>query len=78
MVERIIYNEKTNIDVGSTFFVWYVIIQTLLVISKYSITKEMPWTLVLLPTIIVGVLLLIGIIGTYFMFRKVKRKKWKF
>lgn len=75
MVERIIYNEKTNIDVGSTFFVWYVIIQTLLVISKYSITKEMPWTLVLLPTIIVGVLLLIGIIGTYFMFRKVKRKK---
>jgi len=41
---------------------WWLILQTMLVIAKYSITKEMPWALVLFPTILVGAMLALGVL----------------
>ena len=68
-MEFVTYDPQKVAD-NTGWIKWWLILQTLLIITKYSIAKEMPWGVVMLPTIFVGIMLTVGILMVIILMKK--------
>lgn len=73
MVDFVNFDQSTVTQDNTGWVKWWLILQTVLIIAKYSIAKDMPWILVWLPTILVSLIIIIGILAAIILLYIVKK-----